>query len=110
MSVASSVNTAVISKQKDIGIKISMGASYVNIIVEFMLSALSACLIGILAAAFMTAILLSAVSAVFDINIVIDNTLIAISIFATIGLTTIFSFAPSCKAAKMPPIKALNRE
>ena len=110
MSVGASVNTAVISRQKDIGIKISMGAGQFNIIIEFMISAIMSCIIGILSAIIFMVIALKLVSFILEFNITIDLSLIALSVFATIMLTSIFSFLPSCKAAKMPPIKALNRE
>lgn len=110
LSVAASVNTAVISKQKDIGIKMSMGAGSINIISEFLFSAIMSCTIGIVAAVISMFIIFKILMLFLPWNITVDISLIAISVSATIILTTFFSFLPSCKAAKMPPIKALNRE
>lgn len=110
MSVGASVNTAVISRQKDIGIKMSMGASCFDIIMEFMFSALMSCLIGIAAALTTIIVIISVVSGFIGIHFSVDYSLILFSISATIMLTTIFSFVPSYNAAKLPPIKALNRE
>lgn len=110
MSVGASVNTAVISRQKDIGIKMSMGAGIFDILAEFMLCSLAACLIGITSAVSVMLLILKLADSIVTLNIAMDTNLIAISIFVTIILTAIFSFLPSYKAAKMPPIIALNRE
>ena len=110
MAVGSSVNTAVISRQKDIGIKISMGASRWNITTEFLSAALISCLIGIFYAGVLIFVLMKIVTQIFGIYFIADYSLIVFSVFATIVLTVIFSFSPSYNAAKMSPIKALNRE
>lgn len=110
MAVGASVNTAVISRQKDIGIKMSMGASDRDIIFEFMSSAVASCLIGIISAVIFTAFILKIISLYIAFSFNIDYSLIALSVSVTIVLTTVFSFVPSYKAAKLPPIKALNRE
>lgn len=110
ISVASSVNTAVISLQKDIGIKISLGASKINIISEFLLSSLLACISGISVGIIIMILIIRAIEIHFTVPLYADVLLITASISATIILTTIFSFLPSYRAASMPPIKALNRE
>lgn len=110
ISVASSVNTAVITKQKDIGIKMSMGASRFDIVKEFIFSAVLSCFTGIIIALFVVFSFIIIAEFVFQYNITADPFLIAVSISATIILTTVFSLIPSFKAADMPPIKALNRE
>ncbi|MBR4035686.1 MAG: ABC transporter permease, partial [Oscillospiraceae bacterium] len=53
ISVATSVNTAVIQSQHDIGIKISLGAFRSEIMFEFLIHSLSACIIGIICGTFM---------------------------------------------------------
>lgn len=110
MSVGASVNTAVISRQKDIGIKISMGASRWDIAKEFLFSAVIACIVGVVSASAVMAAIVSALKYFLPFSFEFDITLIALSIFATILLTIVFSFAPSYNASKMSPIKALNRE
>ncbi len=110
ISVASSVNTAVITKQKDIGIKISMGASRFDITKEFLVSAMLSCFTGVMAAIVIVSGILAFCKIIVPYKIAIDYTLIVISVSATIILAIAFSWLPSYKAAKMPPIKALNRE
>ena len=110
MAVGSSVNTAVISRQKDIGIKISMGASRVDIAKEFLSAAVMACCAGIFSAFNLMILLMNFISIFLSVDFALDYSLIVFSIFVTIILTTIFSFMPSYNAAKMSPIKALNRE
>lgn len=110
IAVASNVNTAVVTRKKDIGIKMSMGASRFNITAEFLFSAIISCVIGIIIALFIMFLIVNVVQLYIGFNIISDYSLILLSIFATIILTTIFSLIPSYKAATMTPIKALNRE
>ena len=110
IAVASNVNTAVVTRKKDIGIKMSMGASRLNITLEFLFSAILSCVIGIIIALMIVFIIISVIQRYIQFNIIQDYSLILLSIFATIILTTIFSLIPSYKAATMAPIKALNRE
>ena len=110
MSVGASVNTAVISKQKDIGIKISMGASRTDIVKEFLFLSSTACFIGIVSAVLIMIILIYIIRLFIPYTFTIEPNLILFSIFATMTLTLIFSFMPSYTASKMSPIKALNRE
>ena len=110
ISVASSVNTAVIAKHKDIGIKMSMGAGRSDIAAEFIISAVISCFLGISIAFFLVIIAAASLGRFFDIWIKFDCTLIAVTVSVTIVLTAIFSFLPSFRAAEMPPIRALNRE
>lgn len=110
MAVAASVNTAVVMRKKDIGIKMSMGASKFDITMEFLYSAISAAAIGIFISSVLMFLLIKTVQIILGFNIYFDYTLIGLSIFVTILLTALFSLIPSYNAAKMPPIKALNRE
>ncbi len=110
MSVGASVNTAVISKQKDIGIKMSLGANRRDITTEFMIAAILSCLAGIILALFTMIPIVIFIKYAMPIKFKIDIFLIALSIFATIILTAVFSFTPSYAASKISPIKALKRE
>ena len=68
------------------------------------------CFIGVIIALILNFTIFKIFLLITDFNIVFDFGLIGITIFATIILTTIFSFIPSYKASKMPVIQALNRE
>ncbi|MEG3030085.1 MAG: ABC transporter permease [Oscillospiraceae bacterium] len=110
ISVGASVNTAVSIRQKDIGIKMSLGASRFSITMEFLFSAILSCVIGVVIAGVIAAATLKLFLILFNIAITFEPILIIISIFATISLTAIFSLFPSYQAANLEPIKALNRE
>lgn len=110
ISVGASVNTAVSIRQKDIGIKMSLGASRLNITLEFLFSAIFSCVIGVIIAGIIAFLGLQIASFIIGIEITFDYLLIILSIFATIVLTAIFSLFPSYRAANLEPIKALNRE
>lgn len=110
ISVGASVNTAVSIRQKDIGIKMSLGASRWSITIEFLFSAILACIVGVIISGLIAFIGYKLLSLVTDVKITFDYLLIILSVFATILLTAIFSLFPSYQAANLEPIKALNRE
>lgn len=110
ISVGISVNTAVIQSIHDIGIKLSLGARKAEIMSEFLLYSLFACVLGIAtgsAAGFFTQMI---VNFVLKKEYMFDLALLMTGIFATIILTIIFSLYPSYQAASLLPVKALNRE
>jgi len=71
---------------------------------------LLSCFTGVAAAVIIVAVVFTVAENVIPYRITLDYSLIVISVSATIILAVAFSFIPSFKAAKMPPIKALNRE
>ncbi|MBR5874272.1 MAG: ABC transporter permease [Oscillospiraceae bacterium] len=110
ISVATSVSSAVSQAKHDIGIKISIGASKLNIMSEFLILSVSACLIGIFFGISIGYISLGIVNFILKETFSFDTGLLVIGVSATIFLTATFSLYPSYKAASMIPIKALSRE
>ena len=110
ISVATSVSSAVSQAKHDIGIKISIGASKLNIMSEFLILSVSACLIGIFFGISIGYISLGIVNFILKETFSFDTGLLATGVSATIFLTATFSLYPSYKAASMIPIKALSRE
>lgn len=110
ISVATSVSSAVSQAKHDIGIKISIGASKLNIMSEFLILSVSACLIGIFFGISIGYISLGIVNFILKETFSFDASLLATGVSATIFLTATFSLYPSYKAASMIPIKALSRE
>ena len=110
ISVATSVSSAVSQAKHDIGIKISIGASKLNIMSEFLILSVSACLIGIFFGISVGYISLGIVNFILKQTFSFDIGLLATGVSATIFLTATFSLYPSYKAASMIPIKALSRE
>ncbi len=110
ISVATSVNTAVIQSKHDIGIKISLGADKGEIMTEFLLYSLGACFVGITSGTLSGIFTTAAVNLLLDKMYTFDYTLLISGISATILLTIIFSIYPSYQAASLLPVKALSRE
>jgi len=110
ISVAASVNTAVTSAKHDIGIKISLGARKTDIMIEFLLYSLAACILGIISGTFIGLILIFFINLFFSYTVSYDLSLLMRGISATIFLTVIFSIYPSWQAASLVPVKALSRE
>ena len=110
ISVATSVSSAVSQAKHDIGIKVSIGASKLNIMSEFLILSVSACLIGIFFGISAGYISLGIVNFILKQTFSFDIGLLATGVSATIFLTATFSLYPSYKAASMIPIKALSRE
>ena len=110
ISVATSVNTAVSQAKHDIGIKISLGASKTDIMLEFLFYSLIACITGILSGTFAGTLALAAVNIINKSAYTFDYRLLSRGLSATIFLAVIFSIYPSYQAASLTPVKALNRE
>lgn len=110
ISVATSVNTAVSQAKHDIGIKISLGASKTDIMLEFLFYSLIACVTGILSGTFAGTLALAAVNLINKSAYTFDYRLLSRGLSATIFLAVIFSIYPSYQAASLTPVKALNRE
>lgn len=110
MSVATSVNTAVIAAKHDIGIKISLGARTIDIMLEFLIYSVIACIIGILLGTTVGYIILLSINLILKTNYTYDYVLLITGVSATILLTIIFSAFPSYQASKLLPVKALSRE
>ena len=110
ISVAASVNTAVSNAKHDIGIKISLGARKTDIMMEFLIYSVFACIIGISGGTACGVLLLMLVNVITSTAYTFDYVLLIRGISATIFLTIIFSLYPSRQAAGMTPVKALNRE
>lgn len=110
ISVAASVNTAVINSRHDIGIKISLGASRFDIMKEFLFLSILSCIIGVVAGFLFGTVFLILLNLVLKTAYYFDYKLIMYGVSATILLAVIFSLYPSYKAAGLVPIKALSRE
>ena len=110
ISVATSVNTAVIQSKHDIGIKMSLGAKKTEIMKEFLLYSLLACTIGILSGTAIGYFVLTIINFIFNKIYTFDFPLLTAGISATILLTIVFSLYPSWQAASLLPVKALSRE
>lgn len=110
ISVATSVNTAVIQSKYDIGIKISLGAGKTEIMAEFLCYSLLACIIGIISGVSAGILTSALINLILAKTYTFDFPLLTAGISATIILTIIFSLYPSYKAASLLPVKALNRE
>ncbi len=109
ISVATSVTTAVNIQKKDIGIKISLGASRLNIMLEFLAASILASIIGIVIGVFFGFIILVFINLILENNYIFNYSLLILGVFVTIFLTGVFSIYPSYKAAVLTPVEALNR-
>lgn len=110
ISVATGVTSAVSAQQHDIGIKLSLGASRLDIMLEFLMYSVTACLTGIFGGTIIGAFIILIANYVLKTGYWADVQLLLYGIFATIALTVIFSLYPSYQGAKLTPVKALNRE
>ncbi len=110
ISVATSVTTAVNIQKRDIGIKISLGASRFNIILEFFTVSILSTIIGITFGVIFGGFILIILNFILENNYIFDYSLLIAGIFVTIFFTGIFSLYPSYKAAMLTPVEALSRE
>lgn len=99
---------SVTERTGEIGVRMAVGATYQDIIQQFLIEAMVVCaiggIIGVLLA-FGLGLLLSIfnIQVIFSINAII----MAVACASLIGL--VFGFMPAHRAAKMNPIDALNK-
>jgi putative ABC transport system permease protein len=97
-------------RTREIGIKKSIGAKRISIMLEFLSEALVLTLIGCIAGIALGMLTVFAGSRIFKIDVKPDFTMILFSIGISLAVGLIFGVYPALKAAKMKPVDALRAE
>jgi len=101
---------SVLERIKEIGLRLSIGAKKMDIIVQFLMEAVMISVTGGIIGIILGISIAYAVSVLADIPTIISGTSVFISfaVAATVGL--IFGIAPAKKAANQDPIVSLRHE
>ena len=101
---------SVTERTREIGIRKAIGAGRGNIMIQFLVEALTISLIGCVIGIVCSWAILMAVNVIGDVSYGLNATVVAVSILFSLGIGVIFGMYPANKAASMLPIDALRFE
>ena len=101
---------SVTERTREIGIRKALGATFRNIMMQFLIESVVIGIIGGVIGIFMGCTLSIAVAEFFNFNTVITLLPIAVSFSFAVGTGLFFGIYPAKKAAKLDPIEALRYE
>lgn len=101
---------SVTERTREIGIRKALGATFRNIMMQFLIESVVIGIIGGFIGIFMGCTLSIAVAEFFNFNTVITLLPIAVSFSFAVGTGLFFGIYPARKAAKLDPIEALRYE
>lgn len=100
---------SVTERTKEIGIRKSLGAKKIDILIQFLVEALVLCVLGG-ALGILSGILLGSLSSKLGYNFVPSVMIMLIAFLSSAGIGIIFGIFPAYRAAKLNPIEALRQE
>ncbi len=101
---------SVTERTREIGIRKALGATYSNIMMQFLIEAVFVGIIGGLIGIGLGCGLATAIAQFGGFNTVITIEPIFVSFFFSVGISLFFGIYPARKAAKLDPIEALRYE
>lgn len=101
---------SVMERIKEIGLRLSLGATKFDIMVQFMAEAVSLSLGGGLIGILVGIVISKGIEKLNDITTVISPFSILLSFFVSVGVGVIFGYFPARKAAKQDPVISLRHE
>lgn len=101
---------SVTERTREIGLRKAIGASYRDIMTQFLIEAVMLSLIGGTIGILLAAIPVFFVGRWLKIDLLLDMTSIALALGFSVGVGVIFGVYPASKAARLDPIEALRYE
>jgi putative ABC transport system permease protein len=101
---------SVTERTREIGLRKAIGASYRDIMIQFLIEAVMLSLIGGAIGILLAAIPVFFVGRWLKIDLLLDMTSIALALGFSVGVGVLFGVYPASKAARLDPIEALRYE
>ena len=101
---------SVTERTREIGIRKALGATFRNIMMQFLIESVVISVIGGMIGIILGCAASKVISVVGDFSTVITIAPILISFFFSVGIGLFFGIYPARKAAKLDPIEALRYE
>ena len=101
---------SVTERTREIGIRKAIGAQHADIMIQFLVEAMTISLTGGIIGMLLASILLSIIGDIIKITLSLSFPVAALAIIFSISIGIIFGLYPANKAAKLKPIDALRYE
>jgi len=101
---------SVTERTREIGIRKAIGAQHSDILIQFLIEAVSISITGGLIGMLMGAGLLQVLSGIMDLQLHLSVSVSALALGFSLAIGVIFGIYPANKAAKLKPIDALRYE
>lgn len=101
---------SVTERTREIGLRKAIGATYSDILVQFLIEAVVICLVGGLIGVALASVPVYFVGRWLEVSLLIDWKSIALALGFSIGVGMLFGVYPASKAARLDPIEALRYE
>ena len=101
---------AVTERTKEIGVRMAIGASSRDILIQFIIEAITLCLLGGGTGIIFGAGIGSIICFILDWNFILSLSIIMGALFISTSIGLIFGIFPAYKASKLTPIEALRSE
>ena len=100
----------VTERTREIGIRKALGATRMNILLQFLIEAMALCIVGGLIGIALGASAASILASLAGWSTPLSFSAVAIAFFFSAGIGLIFGLLPARKAASLDPIEALRYE
>jgi putative ABC transport system permease protein len=101
---------SVTERTREIGIRMAIGAQATDILVQFLVEAVTLCMIGGVMGIAIGGALIAGVSKVFDMNMELPIPAVVAAVTTSVIIGVTFGFLPARRAALLDPITALRNE
>ena len=99
---------SVTERTREIGIRMAIGARRQDIQSQFLVEALSLCIVGALIGLLLGLLIGRGVTALFSLPFVITATTLLIPVGVSVAITIIFGIYPAIQASRLDPVEALR--
>jgi putative ABC transport system permease protein len=101
---------SVTERTREIGLRKAIGATYRDIMIQFLIEAVVICLFGGAIGVALASLPVWLVGRALQIPLLVDWTAIALALGFSVGVGVLFGVYPASKAARLDPIEALRYE